>query len=238
MEPPPRILVVDDDREIRALLADYLCENGYATQAVADGQAMWVQLDEKRPDLVILDLALPGEDGLSLCRTLRARSDVPVIMLTARGTALDRIIGLEMGADDYLPKPFEPRELLARVRSVLRRSPSRAASTSTARKVRFGAWILDRTARHLIDARGVVVAMSGAEYRLLGVFLDNPNHVLTRDRLLDLTSGRDIDAFDRSIDLQVSRLRQRLGDDARSPELIKTVRGEGYVLAATVSVEA
>ena len=237
MESPQRVLVVDDDREIRALLADYLCENGYATQAVADGRAMWEQLEEKHPDLVILDLALPGEDGLSLCRKLRAHSDVPVIMLTARGASLDRIVGLEMGADDYLPKPFEPRELLARIRSVLRRS-SRDASTSGAHKVRFGAWILDRTARHLIDSRGVAVAMSGAEYRLLCVFLDNPNHVLSRDQLLDLTSGRDIDAFDRSIDLQVSRLRQRLGDDARSPELIKTVRGEGYILAATVSVEA
>jgi len=238
MESPARVLIVDDDREIRSLLAEYLAANGYETQAVADGKAMWSALQSASPELVILDLTLPGEDGLSLCRTLRAKSSIPVIMLTARGTPLDRIVGLEMGADDYLPKPFEPRELLARIRSVLRRTQSNEDLSSSAKKVRFGTWVLDLTARHLVDSRGVVVAMSGAEYRLLRVFLDNPNRVLSRDQLLDLTRGREIDAFDRSIDLQISRLRQRLGEDARSPELIKTVRGEGYVLAANVRIES
>jgi two-component system OmpR family response regulator len=238
MESPARILVVDDDREIRTLLAEYLVANGYGARAVADGPAMWHALEGNDVDLIVLDLTLPGEDGLTLCRTLRGRSELPVIMLTARGAALDRIIGLEMGADDYVPKPFEPRELLARIRSVLRRvrnahDPPEAA----ARKLRFGTWVLDRTARHLVSADGIIVAMSGAEYRLLTVFLDHPNRVLSRDQLLDLTSGREIDAFDRAIDLQVSRLRQRLGDDARAPALIKTVRSEGYVFAATVRSE-
>jgi two-component system OmpR family response regulator len=234
MEPTARILVVDDDREIRTLLADYLDEHGFATRAVADGPAMRAALAAGASDLVVLDLSLPGEDGLSICRQLRAESDLPVIMLTARGTPLDRILGLEMGADDYLPKPFEPRELLARIRSVLRRAGATRPEAGATRELRFGTWLLDLTARHLVDASGVVVAISGAEFRLLKVFLDNPNRILSRERLLDLTKGREIEAFDRSIDLQVSRLRQRLGEDARSPALIKTVRSEGYVLAATV----
>jgi two-component system, OmpR family, response regulator len=240
MEPPARILVTDDDREIRTLLAEYLNAAGYRAAAVADGGAMWQALERERFDLVVLDLTLPGEDGLSLCRTLRAKSALPVIMLTARGSAVDRIVGLEMGADDYLPKPFEPRELLARIRSVLRRAHAAAPGVRAepVRRIRFGSWVLDVTARHLVDASGTVVALSGAEYRLLKVFLDNANVVLNRDRLLDLTHGGDIDAFDRSIDLRVSRLRQRLGDDARSPELIKTVRGEGYVLSVPVALEA
>jgi two-component system OmpR family response regulator len=154
--------------------------------------------------------------------------------LTAKGDALDRVLGLEMGADDYLPKPFEPRELLARVRSVLRRAH---APVSAAKRLRFGPWVLDLGARHLVSSEGVVVALSGAEYRLLKVFLEHPQGVLNRDQLLDLTHGRDLEAFDRSIDLQVSRLRQRLGDDARSPQLIKTIRNEGYLFAAAVSVD-
>jgi len=233
MDSTPRILVVDDDREIRTLLAEYLNANGFDTQGVPDGATMRDALALRPVDLIVLDLSLPGEDGLSICRRLRAESDMPVIMLTARGAPSDRILGLEMGADDYLPKPFEPRELLARIRSVLRRAqqPGRPAD---ARALRFGSWMLDLTARHLVDAAGVIVAISGAEFRLLKVFLDNPNQVLSRDRLLDLTKGREIDAFDRSIDLQVSRLRQRLGEDARTPELIKTVRSEGYILATAV----
>ncbi len=234
MEPLARILVVDDDREIRTLLAEYLNTNGYLTHAVANGVDMWEALNEEVFGLIVLDLMLPGEDGLALCRTLRSRSDLPVIMLTARGASLDRILGLEMGADDYLPKPFEPRELLARIRSVLRRARS---PVSAAKRLRFGSWVLDLGARHLVSAEGVVVAPSGAEYRLLKVFLDHPQAVLNRDQLLDLTHGRDIEAFDRSIDLQVSRLRQRLGDDARSPQLIKTIRSEGYLFAAAVSVD-
>jgi two-component system OmpR family response regulator len=240
METSPRILIVDDDREIRTLLAEYLEGNGLLTEAVADGPAMRKALEKAHFDLIVLDLTLPGEDGLSLCRTLRARSNVPVIMLTARAEALDRILGLEMGADDYLPKPFEPRELLARIRSVLRRSaaPQHAAAPALTRRLRFGEWSLDLGARHLTGRSGVVVALSGAEFRLLRTFLEHANHVLSREQLLDLTRGRDAEAFDRSIDLQVSRLRQKLGDDARSPQLIKTVRSEGYVLATPVTAEA
>jgi len=239
MESRPRLLVIDDDREIRTLLAEYLDGNGYQTDAVSEGAGMWLALEKARYDLIVLDLTLPGDDGLLLCRTLRAKSNLPVIMLTARATPLERILGLEMGADDYLPKPFEPRELLARIRSVLRRAhaPLQHADVAGSRKVRFGNWVLDRTARHLINAQNVVVALSGAEYRLLAVFIDNANCVLNRDQLLDLTKGREIDAFDRSIDLQVSRLRQKLSDHARAPQLIKTVRSEGYVLAANIVVE-
>jgi two-component system OmpR family response regulator len=240
METAPRILIVDDDRDIRTLLAEYLEGNGLAAQAVPDGAAMWKALESERVDLIVLDLTLPGEDGLTLCRSLRAQSNLPVIMLTARGDALDRILGLEMGADDYLPKPFEPRELLARIRSVLRRSamPAQPADPVRAQRLRFGDWVLDLGARHLVGKSGVVVALSGAEFRLLKIFLEHPNRVLSREQLLDLTRGREADAFDRSIDLQVSRLRQKLADDARSPRLIKTVRSEGYVLATSVAAGA
>ncbi|AKU22837.1 response regulator [Massilia sp. NR 4-1] len=238
MEPSSTILIVDDDRDIRTLLADYLESNGYRTLGAADGAAMWKQLDETRPDLVVLDLNLPGEDGLTLCRKLRAHSTLPVIMLTARSEPLDRILGLEMGADDYLPKPFEPRELLARIRSVLRRSNSQPAGVSDqAQQIRFSSWTLDLTARHLLNPQGIVIMLSGAEFRLLKVFLEHPNRVLNRDQLLNLTQGRDADPFDRSIDIQISRLRQKLGEDARMPQIIKTVRNGGYVLAGTVSVE-
>lgn len=232
MEPAPNIMVVDDDREIRTLVAELLEENGFHARAVADGAAMWSALNAAAADLIVLDLNLPGEDGLSLCKRLRNESRVPVIMLTARGAAIDRIIGLELGADDYLPKPFEPRELLARIRSVLRRA--RSDEVGTPALLRFGSWRLDLNARHLINDDDVVVALSGAEFRLLKAFLDHPNQVLSRDQLLDLTKGRELDSFDRSIDLQVSRLRQRLGEDARSQDLIRTVRSEGYVLATSV----
>ena len=239
MEQTSTILIVDDDRDIRSLLADYLEANGYRAHSAADGNAMWKQLEEARPDLIVLDLNLPGDDGLSLCRKLRATSSLPVIMLTARNEPLDRILGLEMGADDYLPKPFEPRELLARIRSVLRRShamPSNAGSDKV-QQMRFSNWTLDLTARHLVNPDGIVIMLSGAEFRLLKVFLEHPNRVLNRDQLLNLTQGRDADPFDRSIDIQISRLRQKLGEDARVPQIIKTVRNGGYVLAGAVSVE-
>lgn len=232
MDSGPSIMVVDDDREIRTLVAELLIGNGFRARAAADGATMWSALAEAPADLIVLDLNLPGEDGLSLCRRLREQSRVPVIMLTARGAAIDRIIGLEIGADDYLGKPFEPRELLARVRSVLRRAQGNEDVTPAL--LRFGSWRVDLNARHLINDEDVVVALSGAEFRLLKAFLDHPNQVLSRDQLLDLTKGREIDSFDRSIDLQVSRLRQRLGEDARAQELIKTVRSEGYVLATSV----
>ncbi|OWW21466.1 response regulator [Noviherbaspirillum denitrificans] len=239
MENPARILIVDDDREISSLLAEYLEKNGYRTATAGDGKAMWKALDEHHVDLIVLDLNLPGDDGLTLCRNLRARSSVPVIMLTARGEPVDRILGLEMGADDYLPKPFEPRELFARIRSVLRRTqaaPS-AQQAPESQLLRFAGWTMDTTARHLVNPEGVVVALSGAEYRLMKIFLDHANRVLSRDQLLNMTAGRDADPFDRSIDLQISRLRQKLGEDARSPQIIKTVRNEGYVLATTVTRE-
>jgi two-component system OmpR family response regulator len=240
MNAQPQILVVDDDREIRTLLSEYLASNGFRAVEAADGAAMWKALDTARIDLIVLDLMMPGEDGLQLCRTLRARSNVPVIMLTARGQPIDRIVGLEMGADDYLAKPFEPRELLARIRSVLRRTealpPKLEASEAT--RMRFAEWTLDLTARHLINPQGVIVVLSGAEFRLLKVFLEHAKRVLSRDQLLNLTQGRDADPFERSIDLQVSRVRQKLGEDARDPQLIKTVRNEGYVLTAEVRKES
>jgi len=236
METSNRILVVDDDREIRTLLAEYLDAHGFTTVTAGDGVEMGEAIRTAPPDLIVLDLTLPGEDGLSLCRNLRARSQVPVIMLTARGESFDRILGLEMGADDYLTKPFEPRELYARIRNVLRRTQgARSDGDQEPKFLRFGIWQLDLIGRQLIDNEGVVVALSGAEYRMLKIFVDNPNRVLSRDQLLSLINGRQADPFDRSIDLQVSRLRQKLRDDARTPSIIKTVRNEGYVLATTVT---
>jgi two-component system OmpR family response regulator len=239
MDPISTILIVDDDRDIRTLLADYLETNGYRAACAADGVAMWKALGEARPDLVVLDLNLPGDDGLTLCRKLRADSTLPVIMLTARNEPLDRILGLEMGADDYLPKPFEPRELLARIRSVLRRSHAMPSNVQAdkVQQIHFSGWTLDLAARHLLNSKRIVIMLSGAEFRLLRVFLEHPNRVLTRDQLLNLTQGRDADPFDRSIDIQISRLRQKLGDDARLPHIIKTVRNGGYVLAGQVVLE-
>lgn len=231
------ILLVDDDAEIRALLHGYLERNGCRCVAVADGHGMLEALDRYPVDLIVLDVMLPGHDGLTLCRDLRARSDLPVIMLTARGEETDRIIGLEMGADDYLPKPFNPRELLARIRVILRRARGalRVHFSSEQHRIRFAEWQLDLTTRNLISPRGVVVALSGAEFRLLKVFLEHPNRVLTRDQLMELTQGQSAEALDRSIDVLVSRVRQRLEEDAREPRIIKTVRGEGYVLASAVA---
>lgn len=237
MDPDDHILIVDDDAEIRDLLARYLRKNGLRATAVADGRAMWQALDKGRFDLVVLDVMLPGDDGLTLCRNLRARSDLPVLMLTARGEETDRIVGLEMGADDYLAKPFSARELLARIKAILRRARSLPPNLrpEEERELRFGPWLLDTAHRHLVAASGVVTPLSGAEYRLLRIFLSHPNRVLSRDQLMEMTQGREADALDRSIDVQVSRLRQRLGDDPREPAMIKTVRGEGYVLSVPVA---
>lgn len=237
---PDHVLIVDDDAEIRTLLATYLGRNGFKVSAVGDGRAMWRALEGARFDLVVLDLMLPGEDGLTLCRDLRAKSDIPVVMLTARGEETDRIVGLEMGADDYLPKPFSARELLARIKVILRRARSLPANLQpdSARRLQFAGWVLDTQARQLESPEGVVVALSGAEYKLLRVLLAHPNRVLNRDQLLDLTQGREADPLDRAIDVQISRLRHRLGDDSRDPRVIKTVRGEGYVLAVPVTVLA
>ena len=239
MEAQDHILIVDDDAEIRSLLGDYLRKNGYKASVAADGKAMWTALARGKVDLVVLDLMLPGEDGLTLCRRLRADSDTPVIMLTARGEETDRIVGLEMGADDYLAKPFSPRELLARIKNVLRRFRSlpRSLRADEARTIAFAGWRLDVLARHLVSPEGVVTSLSGAEYQLLKIFLSHPSHVLSRDQLMVLSKGREADPSDRSIDIQVSRLRHRLGDDPSDPQIIKTVRGEGYVLAAAVELD-
>jgi two-component system OmpR family response regulator len=230
------ILIVDDDAETRSLLQAYLQKQGYRVTSAADGKALRGALDTARPDLIVLDLMLPGEDGLQLCRDLRGRSNVPVIMLTARGEETDRIVGLEMGADDYLPKPFNPRELLARIKSVLRRARSLPENLEpeAVKSFRFTGWSLDVATRNLTAPDGVVVPLSGTEFKLLRVFLAHPNRVLTRDQLIELMISRDAGPFDRALDVQVSRLRQRLRDDAREPRIIKTVRGEGYVLAAQV----
>jgi two-component system OmpR family response regulator len=239
MEACPHVLVVDDDAEIRGLLREYLGRNGYRVSAVGDGRGMRDALKAGRIDMVLLDLMLPGDDGLTLCRDVRARSSIPIIMLTARGEATDRIVGMEMGADDYLPKPFNPRELLARMKSVLRRVRygGDAAVAAFARRIRFAGWTLDTSTRNLIAPDGVIISLSGAEYRLLGVLLGRPDHVFSRDELMELTQRRGIDPFDRSIDVQVSRLRRRLRDDGKVPAIIKTVRSEGYVLAADVERE-
>jgi len=233
------ILVVDDDAEIRNLLGEYLRKNGYNATAVPDGLAMWAALERDPVDLIVLDLMLPGDDGLTLCRKLCSQADTPVIMLTARGEETDRIVGLEMGADDYLSKPFSPRELLARIKSVLRRTRSlpRNLRADDARLITFANWRLDLVARHLVSNDGVVTSLSGAEFQLLKIFLSHPSHVLTRDQLMMLSKGREADPLDRTIDILVSRLRQRLGDDPTEAQIIKTVRGEGYVLAVPVKVE-
>lgn len=241
------VLIVDDDREIRSLLADYLEKQGLRCTTAADGRQMKTELTRQTIDLIVLDVMMPGDDGLTLCRDLRASdgpcANLPVLMLTARDEDMDRIIGLEMGADDYLSKPFVPRELYARVRSILRRTralpPNLDAGKQmgNARALHFAGWQLDTVNRHLLDQQGTVVSLSGAEYRMLSVFLSHPQRILSRDQLMELTRGREADAFDRSIDLTVSRLRQRLGDNAREAGIIKTVRNEGYVLSCEVTVD-
>lgn len=241
MEHIDHVLIVDDDREIRELVSNYLNKNGLRTTVAADGRQMHAFLEGNTVDLIVLDVMMPGDDGLVLSRELRAgkHKAIPIIMLTARSDEMDRILGLEMGADDYLAKPFSARELLARIKAVLRRSrmlPPNLQISEAGQLLRFGTWRLDTTARHLIDADGTVIALSGAEYRLLRVFIDHPQRVLNRDQLLNLTQGREADLFDRSIDLLVSRVRQRLGDDAREPTYIKTVRSEGYVFSVPIEI--
>ena len=235
------LLIVDDDPGLRELLTDYLGRNGFRVSSAGDGRGLWAALERETVDLVILDLMLPGDDGLVLCRTLRARSPIPIIMLTARGDATDRIVGLEMGADDYLPKPFNPRELLARIKALLRRTRSNDAAepieSGTVLRLCFAGWCLEVATRQLIAPDGLRVPLGAAEYRLLRVFLDHPQRILSRDQLLDLTQGREATPFDRSIDVQVSRLRRRLRDEPREATLLKTVRSEGYLFAAPVRRE-
>ena len=240
MENKDRILIVDDDPEIRRLLVDYLEKQGFDTVAARDGREMWQGLERHAIDLVVLDLMLPDTDGLTLCRDLRARSSLPVLMLTARGEEADRIVGIEMGADDYLVKPFSPRELLARIKTILRRTRALPPNLrpEPQRCLAFAGWRLDTATRTLLAPDGVMVPLSGGEYRLLRILLEHPNRVLNRDQLVELIHGREAEPYDRAIDVQVSRLRQRLRDEGREPQLIQTVRGEGYVLATNVEGRA
>jgi two-component system OmpR family response regulator len=229
------ILMVDDDAQIRQLLSDYLSGFSMSVVAVADGNAMTEAMKKSTFDLVILDLMLPGEDGLSLCRRLRVGSDIPILMLTARGEAMDRVVGLELGADDYIVKPFEPRELVARIQTILRRARGNSRNYKEQNEAVFLGWHLNYVIRQLVSPQELVIPLSNAEFRLLTVFIEHPNRILSREFLLDSTRGRDMDIFDRSIDILVSRVRQKLNDDSRTPTLIKTVRGEGYLFDAKVA---
>ncbi|MDP6108905.1 MAG: response regulator [Rhodospirillales bacterium] len=238
MNTSEHILIVDDDKEIRDLLGRFLDKHGLRVTTAADGREMKKALADWNVDLIVLDLMMPGEDGLTLCRNLRADSKIPVIMLTAMGEEMDRIIGLEMGADDYLAKPFNPRELLARIKAVLRRTAERPVNVdgiglSSACFI-FSGWKLDIAKRELFSPSGALVTLSGGEFELLQAFVTHPGRVLSRDQLLDLARGREAQPFDRSIDVQVSRLRRKIEDDPREPTLIKTVRSGGYMFATEV----
>jgi two-component system OmpR family response regulator len=237
MNKAPHILVVDDEDDIREPLAKYLSKNGMRVSSANGGSALREMLKSTAPNLIVLDIMMPGEDGLSLCRHLRKTTDIPVILLTAMAEETDRIVGLEVGADDYLTKPFNPRELLARIKAVLRHTnaiPSDVAPTPSG-NLTFANWILDTQRRELLDSKGVSVSLSTAEYRLLTILLQRPNMVLSRDQLLDLTAGRDAVLFDRSIDNQISHLRKKIEADAKKPKIIQTVWGVGYTLAADVA---
>jgi two-component system OmpR family response regulator len=232
------ILVVDDDAEIRRLLSNFLARNGYCVSVAPNGAAMMQTLSTVRIDLIVLDITMPGEDGLSLCRRLRANGTMPIIMLTAAGGETGRIVGLEMGADDYLPKPFSTRELLARIRAVLRRSsmPVSGSPAANHRVFEFAGWRLDVTRRQLYSPAKALVDLRAAEFDLLLALVERPQHVLTRDQLLDLARGQSPTVSDRSIDVHVSRLRHRMEADPKEPQLIQTVRSGGYVFAAPVTL--
>ncbi len=233
--PGARILMVDDDPGIRDVVSDFLGRHGYQVDTAGDAREMDAALARNAVDLIVLDVMLPGEDGLSICRRLAAAEGPPVIMLSAMGEDTDRIVGLELGADDYLPKPCNPRELLARVRAVLRRrqEPALGKDRPLGAGCEFGGWRLDLVRRELTNIQGVVVNLSSGEFTLLRVFVERPQRVLTRDQLLDLARGRDSDAYDRAIDVQISRLRRKLDDGGG--ELIRTIRSEGYMFTAKVT---
>ncbi len=231
---PTRLLLVDDEASLREPLAEYLTRQGFVVRQASSAAAARSALIDDVPDLVLLDIMMPGEDGLSLCRHLVESRDLPVIFLTAKGEATDRIVGLEIGADDYVVKPFEPRELVARIRSVLRRAGRAAAPAESDAHYLFEGWRLDPLKRKLTDPEGAVVPISTAEFRLLRAFLDHARQVLDRDKLLDMVQGREAHLFDRAVDNQVSRLRRKIEEDSRSPHFIQTVRGGGYRFAAEV----
>lgn len=240
MNAPLHILVVDDDQRIRTMLRRYLVEEGFRVSEAADGSAMRAALDGEKTDLVLLDLMMPGEDGLSLARQVRQRSDIPIIMLTGKGDLIDRVAGLEAGADDYIAKPFHLREVLARIRTVLRRgrAPTQASHTGSPdaqETLVFQGWRLDLVRRELRRAGGEAVPLTTGEFELLRVFAGHPNRVLSRDQLMSLVKGQDWAAYDRAIDAQVVRLRKKIESDPASPTLIKTVRAAGYVFATTVT---
>ena len=238
MDRTPHILVVDDHREIRELLAKYFAKNGLRVSVANGGSEMRQVLRGGAVDLIFLDIMMPGEDGLTLCRALRQSKHIPIVLLTAVSEETDRIVGLELGADDFVTKPFNPRELLARVRAILSRAVNaRAPEDSKGKRLRFESWILDAGRRALIGADGVDTQLGSAEFRLLHAFATRPRMVLTRDQLLDITAGRNAQLFDRSIDNLVSRLRKRIEPDPAQPALIKTVWGDGYTFAADVVEE-
>ena len=224
------VLIVEDDREVRETVADYLSSHGYEVMQAADGVAMRKAIAQSMPELVLLDVRLPGEDGLALARWLRERHPVSIIMVTAAGEVIDRVVGLEMGADDYIAKPFDLRELLARVKSVLRRSgKAESAPAGASRRVAFGACQLDLDRHQLVGPAGEDIPLTAMEFDLLRAFAEHPNRVLSRDRLLTLTRNRDWEPFDRSIDIRIARLRRKIEDDPDNPKTIKTIRGSGYI---------
>jgi two-component system, OmpR family, response regulator len=233
MKPLPQLLIVDDDREIATLLVDYLARFNFTTHVACDGPHMWLELERHPIDLVLLDVMLPGVDGLQLSREIRQHSTIPVIMLTTRNSTYDRVMGLEGGADDYVSKPFDPRELLARIQTVLRRAKPHQDSAAVllhSDVVHFDGWVLHRADRTLKSPTGLIVVLSNAEFRLLSTFLKTPRRLFSCDQLVEQARGRDMDVFERSIDLLVSRLRQKLAQDPQAPSMIKTVRGVGYML--------
>jgi two-component system OmpR family response regulator len=235
-ETQPHLLVVDDDAETRDLVRRYLERHGARVATARDGHELAVQMKRSRFDLILLDVMLPGVNGFSICRDLRAHSSIPIIMLTAMNELADKVVGLEFGADDYISKPFEPRELLARVRAVLRRNKMSSSNDVDAqvRAFRFDGWVLDLSRRRLESPKKVLVTLTSAEFDLLATLVANPHRVLSREQLLDLTQGRSADSFDRSVDVLVSRIRKKLQSDPNGEELIRTIRGVGYQFTARV----
>ncbi len=230
------VLIVEDDPEIGGLISRYLGENNVDSVIVANGAKMDAALASRAYDLMILDINLPGEDGLSICRRVRAKNNIPIIIVTAQSEDIDKILGLEMGADDYLVKPFNPRELLARLRAVLRRSEGRSdVAEATHRYYMFAGWRVDILAREVLAPCGIKVAMTGAEFDLLYALCENPNRVLTRDQLINMTHGPSAGPFERSIDVLISRVRQKIEADSKNPTFIQTVRAEGYIFSPQVT---
>src|SRR5262245_6717035 len=236
----PHILIVDDDRQIRAMLARFLAEHAMRVTQAGDGEQMLKTLEAGRFDVIVLDVMMPGDDGFTLCRRLRNTNTIPLILLTARNSETDRIVGLELGADDYVTKPFNPRELLARIRAILRRAGAHPAATERLASAiyQFAGWTLDTSRRALTSPEGILTDLTTGEFDLLVAFVEHPQRVLNRDQLLDLARGRVSLAFDRSIDVQVSRLRRKIEGDPNAPALIKTVRNGGYFFTATVTAAA